>query len=132
MPSGPAALHWLWQWKFRGLSTALHDVSVAEALLHEGANIILIQWMGSARQIVSVPWHEMANIVDVMTFAALVKQTPRVLKKYSTAIADALIFSANQFDQSPSCRCKVIDVSGDGASNEGAKPEDARDRFVKL
>lgn len=114
-----------------GLAAALRDTVVAEALLAENARVMLVQWTGSNRQVVSVPWHKMDTAADVDTFADKVAKVPRAWKKYSTAIGDVLIFTANQFDTVSGCTRKVIDVSGDGYSNEGVPPEDVRAGLVQ-
>ena len=114
-----------------GLAAALRDGIVADALLAENARVMLIQWSGSQRQVVSVPWHRLNEMSDIASFAAKVGQVQRVWKNYSTAIGEVLIFSATQFDAVPMCDRKVIDVSGDGYSNEGVLPIDIRASLVR-
>ncbi len=54
--------------------------------------------------------------------AQAIENAPRRWRNFSTAIGEALAFSQRQFDDAPDCKRKVIDVSGDGVSNEGAAP----------
>jgi Ca-activated chloride channel homolog len=109
-----------------GLAAALRDEVVATALLTENARLMLVQWSGSHRQAVSVPWRTINNMSDIEAFALAVEQVPRRWTKYSTAIGDVLLFTARQFDGMPVCKRKIIDVSGDGLSNEGVPPENIR------
>ena len=52
---------------------------------------------------------------------------PRRWRHFSTAIGEALVHAVELGRAAPpDCRRKVIDVSGDGESNEGLLPRDAR------
>ncbi len=106
-----------------GLADALRDGSVADALVAEQAFVSLIQWTGSSRQSMVVPWHQVKTTADAQTLAEKVDQAPRIWRHFSTGIGEALVYTANQFAQVPGCKRKVIDVSGDGYSNEGMAPE---------
>jgi Ca-activated chloride channel family protein len=108
--------------QMQGLSAGLRDGVVAEALVRGGANIMLVQWAGSSRQEISVPWTEVASFDALDELAARIDATPRAWRDYSTAIGDALEFSLEQFDAAASCKRRVIDVSGDGINNEGTEP----------
>ena len=107
-----------------GLAAALRDGIVVEALIDAEAWVSLIQWTGSSRQSISIEWSQMTDADAVETFAARVTTEPRLWRNFSTAIGEALQFSLAAFDAAPACRRKVIDVSGDGASNEGTQPRE--------
>jgi Ca-activated chloride channel family protein len=102
-----------------GLAAALRDPAVADALVSSEVALMLVQWSGESRQEVSVPWHRMISQSDVADFAELVERTPRAWAVFSTGIGNALLFTSAQFAD---CAHKVIDVSGDGYSNEGPNP----------
>jgi Ca-activated chloride channel family protein len=87
---------------------------------------MLVQWTGSSRQAVSVPWTRIASIEDVEALAAAIVASQRHWAIYSTAIGEALEFTAAQFADVAECQRRVIDVSGDGPSNEGVDPRDVR------
>lgn len=108
--------------QMNGLAGALNDPTVSQALIARKAALILIQWTGTSRQVVSLNWARMHTFKDVEDFADKVSQTPREWRNFSTAIGDALTFTAMQFDAVADCKRKVIDVSGDGPSNEGVEP----------
>ena len=107
-----------------GLADALRDGVVAEALHDQQAMVTLVQWTGSSRQRQTLPWTAMASFAQIDDFADRVAENPRVWRNFSTAIGEALQMSSAAFQDVPQCRRFVIDVSGDGPSNEGAAPID--------
>ena len=113
-----------------GLAAALRDPVVSEALVRAEAQLMLVQWTGSSRQRVTLPWTQMTNFVMVESFAAAVAGDQRVWRNYSTAIGEALSFSMRQFADVPDCARHLIDLSGDGPSNEGLSP-DGQHRALK-
>ncbi|MEM6618067.1 MAG: DUF1194 domain-containing protein [Pseudomonadota bacterium] len=113
-----------------GLSAALRDGLVADALIAEEAAVTVVQWSGKSRQAVVVPWRRLDSIEAADAFAAAVDAAPRAWRNYSTGIGEALLFTANLFAKVPECERRVIDVSGDGKSNEGSDPSDLRDALA--
>jgi Ca-activated chloride channel family protein len=106
-----------------GLAAGLRDGTVVEALSQQRAKVTLIQWSGSTRQAQSIGWTEMNSPSDVLTFADAVQRDPRMWSQFSTAIGEALVLSHQVLQDVPECARKVVDVSGDGQSNEGVPPE---------
>ena len=112
--------------QMNGLATALRDDTVSEALIRNKAAVMLIQWTGTSRQQVTIPWRRMTERTAIEQFANDVESAPRRWRNFSTAIGEALNFARAQFDEVADCKRKVIDVSGDGYSNEGPNPLDLR------
>lgn len=108
--------------QMQGLAAALRDGTVIDALIEQEAQVTLIQWTGSSRQRQTIPWTAIRTAADVATLADEVAQNRRVWRNYSTAIGEALLAAEAALAQVPQCRRKVIDVSGDGISNEGVSP----------
>lgn len=108
--------------QMQGLANALRDGIVAEALIRAEAAVMLVQWTGSSRQDLTIPWTRVDSYEDIETLAQRIETAPRGWRNFSTAIGDALIFTLGQFADAPDCRRRIIDVSGDGPSNEGAEP----------
>lgn len=106
-----------------GLAAALQDGIVIDALVSQQARVSLIQWSGSSRQIQTVGWTAISSVADALSFADQVAQNPRQWRNYSTAIGEAVHLAMMSFAAVPDCRRKVIDVSGDGVSNEGIEPQ---------
>ena len=106
-----------------GLATALRDGAVSDALIVAKARVAVVQWSGSGRQELTLDWVALEARSDVVALAARIETMPRPWRDYSTAVGQALEFSALQFGDVSDCRRRVIDVSGDGESNEGLAPE---------
>lgn len=109
--------------QMRGLADALRDYQVAEMLARGNAHIALVQWSGATRQLLSMPWTPIASFTDATRAALTIASMPRAYDQSSTAIGEALMFAEAVFDHAPPCARRVIDVSGDGVSNEGLLPE---------
>ena len=105
-----------------GLADALRDDSIAEALVRAEAAIAVIQWTGKTRQHVAIDWTRVRNFDELEALAHRVSETNRRWRNFATAIGSALDVAIGAFDNAPECRRRVIDVSGDGISNEGPEP----------
>lgn len=112
--------------QMQGLAAALRDGIVVDALLEQEAMVTLIQWTGSSRQRQTLPWRQMRAAADVVAFAEAVAGDGRIWRNYSTAIGEAVVAAEEALAVVPQCRRKVIDVSGDGISNEGVVPASRR------
>ena len=108
--------------QMQGLALALNDDVVASALVDQRAQLKLFQWLGSSRQVQSLPWTQMSSYADVAAFSQAITDAPRRWRNFSTALGEAVQVSAASFDAVPECYRRVIDVSGDGISNEGIVP----------
>ena len=112
-----------------GLAEGLRDGVVAEALVRGEAQVMLIQWSGSTRQEVSIPWVKIDDFAAIEELADRIQQVERPWRNYSTAIGQALLRGVEQFEAVPDCKRRVIDLSGDGTSNEGVLPVELRDEL---
>ncbi len=108
--------------QMQGLAEALRDGVVAEALVRAEAQLALVQWTGTSRQVLAIPWQQMHSFEDIDQFADRIDASPRTWRNFSTAIGEALRFSQAEFVQVSDCVRHVIDLSGDGVSNEGIAP----------
>ena len=109
--------------QMNGLAEALGDPLVSEALVNAQALVTLVQWSGYSRQSVSIPWRAIARPGDVTALRAEVVQVPRAFRNYATAIGEVLDLGVALLASAPrNCTRKVIDVSGDGVTNEGMPP----------
>lgn len=116
--------------QMNGLAEALRDPIVSEALVRSEAAVALMQWTGTRRQAQSLPWTRVATFEDLDALAQAIEGTPRRWRNYSTAIGEALLFGAHAFEDVPDCSRRVIDISGDGRSNEGVAPLQVVDRVA--
>ncbi len=115
-----------------GLAAGLRDGIVVEALIKAEAAVAVMQWTGADRQEMSVPWMRVRNGAEAEALAQAVDNAPRAWRRYSTAIGDALLRAADELAAAPQCRRMVVDVSGDGPSNEGAAPESGQRRLARM
>lgn len=118
--------------QMQGIADGLRDPYVGSALIEAEAAVTVIQWTGSNRQTVTLPWRHLRSPVDLFSFAEDVANAQRRWRNFSTAIGEALMFSARHFDEVPECGRRVIDVSGDGSSNEGIAPKFVREELTAL
>lgn len=115
-----------------GIARAFRDPQVIEAISASarGMAVALVLWSSSESQIVGVPWHRIGTEAEARGFASAVEATPRG-SSGNTAIASAIDFAAELFEiNGLEGGRRVIDVSGDGISNDGPDTAPARDRAV--
>lgn len=115
--------------QMQGLAEGLRDGAVSEALVAAEAAVTVLHWTGSGRQETVVPWTRIAGFDVLESMAKQIGAAPRRWRNYSTAIGEALLVSAARLAQQPGCLRRVIDISGDGTSNEGIAPRDVRGRL---
>jgi hypothetical protein len=109
----------------QGLAEAFENPSLSAAIreLEGGMLVTMTHWSGSTRQLQMTGWHRLTDAASLAAFAAEVRASERAWRNFSTAIGDALIHAADVSATAPSaCKRRVIDVSGDGVSNEGTAP----------
>lgn len=115
-----------------GLAGAFADTTVRQALIDAEAMVSVLQWSGSGRQHVSVPWTVIGADADIDRLARAAAEAPRAFRNFATGIGDALAAAAALLGEVPArCAREVIDVSGDGRSNEGRDVRAMRDALVR-
>ncbi len=102
-----------------GLTTALRDPVITDALLAGRVALSVVQWSGLDQQQVSIDWQRMVEPADIAAFAATVTRLPRAYVMSDTAVGELIHFAAARFGPVADCRRHVIDVSGDGPTNSG-------------
>jgi Ca-activated chloride channel family protein len=107
-----------------GLAAGLRDPIVSEALVRAQARLMLVQWTGASRQKITIPWTNIDSFETLDRFADQVAADPRVWRNFSTAIGEALEMTLSSFDDVATCTRHLIDISGDGISNEGVEPSE--------
>lgn len=105
-----------------GLAAGLRDPIVSEALVRGQAQLMLVQWTGASRQRITIPWTRIDSFDTLDRFADQVSADPRVWRNFSTAIGEALETTLSSFNEVMDCKRHLIDLSGDGVSNEGIEP----------
>lgn len=108
-----------------GLAEAFESPSLASAVkeLPGGMLVILTHWSGSTRQRAMTRWHRLTDAASLVALATEIRGAGRAWRNFSTAIGDALAHAGELSRTAPEpCKRRVIDVSGDGVSNEGQAP----------
>ncbi len=111
-----------YQIQMQGLAEALRDGAISEALVVREAAVQVVQWTGTGRHRVSVPWTRIKDFDDTDRLADEIENDQRIWRNFSTALGEAVRFAQRSFAEVPDCLRRVIDVSGDGRSNEGVQP----------
>lgn len=120
--------------QMRGIADAFRSPAVVQALsaaVPNGIAVTLVQWSGASMHTQAVPWTHVHNKQSAAEFASEIEQAPRYMPWGATAIGEALSFSAGLFtDNGFEGVRQVIDVSGDGSSNQGTFPTEVRPVIV--
>jgi hypothetical protein len=121
--------------QMRGYAEALVDPRVVDAIRsgpRQAIAITVVQWAGPTQQAQTIEWARVADITSAQRFAAAVAEAPRRFGGI-TSIAPAIDYAARLLQRPDFADARrVIDVSGDGASNGGPPPAPARDAAVAL
>jgi len=111
-----------------GYVKAFQDASI-QAAIASGHSVAanLIYWSGANQQQVAVDWFLITDASSANTFASLIDATVRPFSG-NTAVGSGINFAVPLFGSNAFIGTRqVIDVSGDGAANEGANTAAARD-----
>lgn len=117
-----------------GTAAALRDPVVAQGLLsgpHGACLCTLMLFSAANAQEVLVDWTRIDTPRDLEIFAQLVDDVPRAVAAGTTAIGAALMACEALLRAQPAQAARqVIDIAGDGRSNEGPDCATVRDRLV--
>ncbi len=113
-----------------GLAGALADPSVGAALFAmPGANVDLtvFEWSGPNSARVVLDWTTIDSPATLATAIDQLRGTPRQEMEPATAIGSAMLRGAGQLQSRAACWRRAIDISGDGESNMGPRPQSLPD-----
>src|SRR5262245_30528021 len=116
-----------------GYMDALRSPQVVEAIRRGAIGriaVIYMEWAGSMTQQVIVPWQIIDGQESAEAFVAKLDEVP-IRRAYRTSISGGIDYSVKLLDEAPvTATRRVIDVSGDGANNQGRAVTAARDEAV--
>lgn len=113
-----------------GMATALRDDTVVQALA-AGSYLSLLLWSGTGQQTVIEDWTHLDSRTAVLAFADRVDNMPRIVTAGATAVGEALLASLTLLAHVPAVtQHSIVNVIGDGRSNEGIAPGPIRDRMA--
>ncbi|OIP83527.1 MAG: hypothetical protein AUK37_07150 [Rhodobacterales bacterium CG2_30_65_12] len=110
-----------------GLAGALTHPEVVRALLGGAAapvRLMVYEWSGPAHQRIVADWTAIADAATLEGFAARLMATTRAPAPPSTALGAALAAGAALLAGQSACWRQTLDISGDGMSNTGPRPQD--------
>lgn len=111
--------------QMHGLAAAFRDPEIIEAIAWTPGGVMatVTQWSGPESQSQPVPWTHLTGAASVIAFAIAIESQDRAFFAAYTAIGEALMHADALGAANPlRCSRRMIDVSGDGASNRGAPP----------
>ncbi|MGI9464091.1 MAG: DUF1194 domain-containing protein, partial [Aestuariivirgaceae bacterium] len=110
----------------KGYANAFRDPGVIDAIISLGGNgvaVTFVQWSASFQQIDTVPWTHIRTRTDAQAFATAIEKQARRFIGFSTATGAAMEHAAELIDSNDYRGARrVIDISSDEHSNEGAHP----------
>jgi hypothetical protein len=113
-----------------GMAAALRDPAVAAGLVGNSV-LSLLLWSGAGQQDIITGWTRIATVTDLNAFADDVDNMPRTVRAGNTAIGEALLASLTLLAKVPAIpRRNIVNVIGDGRSNDGIAPGPVRDRMA--
>jgi hypothetical protein len=117
----------------RGYVEALSNERVIDAILsgeHRRIAVCYTEWAGTHYQVVVLDWTLIDSASAARRFADRLAEAPRTSQSW-TAVGAGLAHAGQRFEESGfKPKRRVIDISGDGRTNDGPPAEIVRDRLV--
>lgn len=110
-----------------GLATALTSQAVLQALIGDGTapvRILVFEWSGADDPVLVLPWREMRDAGAVTDAALTLRRHQRGPKSPTTALGAAIETGLSYLAQQSDCWTHTLDISGDGPSNTGPRPQE--------
>jgi hypothetical protein len=118
-----------------GLATAFRSTAVLDAIrasARRGIAVSVIQWANQANQRVSVEWTLVRGETDALWLAARIESMPRLIDGGHTALGSALAFGLQELESNRFAGVRhVIDLSGDGRTNDGRPLHAVREEVIE-
>lgn len=114
-----------------GIAAALQTEEVRGAILGQPGSVALAiyEWSGRRQSVLIQDWVQLGSAEDIAAVAARLRGVERSFRSFPTALGYALGYGATLMGRAPACERQVIDVSGDGITNDGFWPQLAYRHF---
>ena len=113
-----------------GLAAAFHNPAVIDAIrvsAPRGIAVGVVQWSNKDNQVLSLRWSLVRSEADALWLAAELAAMPRLIHSGHTALGDALAYGLRELETNRYRGLRrVIDLSGDGRTNDGQPLRGAR------
>lgn len=117
----------------QGLAAALVAPEVMAAALSvpgEQVALSVFEWSGRWRQTDLLDWTLLTDEAAIGRAAARIAGSVRGTSEFPTALGSALGYGAVRLREAPDCLFRTLDLSGDGANNDGFPPAAAYRHFA--
>jgi hypothetical protein len=117
----------------RGYIEAMNSESVIEAIVageNKCIGVCYVEWAGTHYQQAVIDWMLIDSPRAARAFSDKLSESPYTSQSW-TAVGAALAYCAQRFQSSPfTSKRRIIDISGDGRTNDGPPAELVRDKLV--
>lgn len=110
-----------------GLAAALGAPEVREALLDPAAGpvrLAVFEWSGPGELALLLDWTEIRDAAALAQVRARLRAARRHVAAPTTGLGAAILAGADLLSESQDCARHTLDISGDGPSNAGPRPQD--------
>lgn len=110
-----------------GLATALSSPDVQDVLFSQPdapVQVLVYEWSGPLNQTVIVPWSPITSPAALFEVTEKLRSHPRSIAPPTTAIGSAMLAGFAFLEGQPGCWKRTLDLSGDGQTNTGPRPQD--------
>ena len=117
-----------------GLAEALADPRVKSALLafpQAPVDLLVYEWSGPEDHVVVLPWTRLKTEAHLNEAIDILRNTERRVAAPGTALGMAMRVGVGFLRERSDCERLTLDVSGDGKSNLGPRPQDVRDALER-
>ncbi|MGI3210892.1 DUF1194 domain-containing protein [Roseovarius tibetensis] len=108
-----------------GLAAALDAPDIRHAILQDSAGDVALavyEWSGRFQERLHLDWTPLRREADITRAASIIAGMERSTAEHPTALGYALGYGSRLMARAPDCARRVIDVSGDGITNQGFAP----------
>ena len=110
-----------------GLAIALNSPDVQDVLFAQPeapVQVLVYEWSGPLNQTIIVPWTPLTSPDALAVVTNTLRNHPRGVAAPTTAIGSAMLAGFDFLAQRPECWKRTLDLSGDGQTNTGPRPQD--------
>lgn len=114
----------------QGMAKAMTSPDVIAAFTAgDPVALAVYEWSGRYQQDLLMDWVIIESPDDVLRAAATLGATKRSYAEFPTAVGFAVDFAVDLFGRAPECMFRTLDISGDGANNDGFSPLNLRPKL---
>lgn len=116
----------------QGIAAALEDPEVRDKLMampSAPVRLLIFEWSGPNDQRTLLPWTTIDSPTALESVIETLAQTRRREATPGTALGTAMSLGAIYLDQQSTCWKRTLDISGDGKSNLGPRPQEVKPRL---